>query len=307
MILVYLQSEINCFSAKAHQVEFFNKLLSGRDTAILCEDETDFLRRIPEASAVIVWTFKQEWFALAPGLRDVYTPAAGRDYFKVVPPANVSMHYGAFHGKIMGETALGAILAMTRGLLSYAGVMKGDVAAHWPRTEIEPRCRMLNGSTVMILGFGNIGKYLAEMLSPFEVRLICITNREHPEYKEEYPAGYTFATLDSLDEYLSQADHIVCFLPSAEKTDNLLSEKRLALLKPTAYLYNFGRGNLIDEKALAERLQNGKLGGAILDVFKNEPLPPSSPLREAPNCFLYPHSSAFTPGYLDLYLESLVN
>jgi D-3-phosphoglycerate dehydrogenase len=66
-------------------------------------------------------------------------------------------------------------------------------------------------------------------------------------------------------------------------------------------IYNFGRGNLIDEEALAEALAAGRLAGAVLDVFKAEPLPENSPLRKAPNCWLYPHASAFAPDYLDLY------
>ena len=104
---------------------------------------------------------------------------------------------------------------------------------------------------------------------------------------------------------LPRADHLVAFLPSGPGTDRLLDARRLALLPPGAFLYNFGRGNAIDEDALAEALRAGRLGGAVLDVFRTEPLPADSPLRSAPRCHLYPHASAFAPDYLDLCFEEL--
>ncbi len=303
MILVYLRHELACFSATQRQIDRFNSLLKD-DNAVMAINEEDFLKKLPEATSVIVWTFKQEWFSLAVNLRHLYTPAAGKDYFKVIPPDNVTMHYGTFHGEIMGETALGAILGMTHGLIPFATAMKESDS--WPRRELVQRCDTLYGKTVLIMGFGNIGKYLAQMLTPFNLRLICITYHPHPEYRKEYPDSYTFATLDEVDNYLPNADHIVCILPSGKITDNLLSEERLSIIKPTAYIYNFGRGNLIDESALAQKLSEGKIAGAVLDVFQTEPLPATSALRSAPNCYLYPHSSAFSPSYLDLYFDSLV-
>ena len=113
------------------------------------------------------------------------------------------------------------------------------------------------------------------------------------------------ATAEELDALLPLADHVLCFLPSGPETDRLLDARRLALLKPTAFLCNFGRGNLLDEDALAAALRAGRLAGAVLDVFREEPLPASSPLRDAPNCRLLPHASAFSPDYLDLCFEEL--
>ena len=104
-----------------------------------------------------------------------------------------------------------------------------------------------------------------------------------------------------IDEILPLADHLASFLPSGPETEKLLGARRLAMMKPGAFLYNFGRGNLLDEEALAAALRRNALAGAVLDVFREEPLPADSPLRDAPNCFLYPHASAFAPDYLDLY------
>ena len=300
MLLVYLENEIPCFRPTDDQVARFERQLPEQADrpVVACRSEGEFLARLPEATAVFVWTFRQEWFALAPRLRHLCTPAAGRDYFKVVPPPEVTLHYGSFHGGIMGETALACVLGWCHGILPFADAMKDGPG--WPRVEMARRGRRLFGATVLVLGFGAIGRAFARMAAPFGPRIIGVTRTPHPELCAEFP-GATLATVDELDALLPQADHVVCFLPSGPETDNLLDRRRLALLRPGAVLYNFGRGNVVDEAALAEALSSGRLGGAVLDVFKAEPLPADSPLRRAPNCWLYPHASAFAPDYLDLY------
>lgn len=306
MTLIFLQSEIPCFQITDAQAHRFEASLPGgawRPVRV-CRSEAEFTALLPEAVAVFVWTFRQEWFALAPRLRHVCTPAAGRDYFKVVPPPGVALHYGSFHGAIMGETAVACVLAWCHGILPFAGAMRGEGGETWPRKTMAIHGRRLAGSTVTILGYGNIGQAFARMLSPFGTRVIGITRTERPERTAQAAAdGVETATIDRLDELLKVTDHLVCFLPSGPDTTNLLDDRRLGILRKGAVVYNFGRGNLIDEAALAMALSSGHLGGAILDVFQTEPLPVESPLRRAPNCWLYPHASAFAPDYLDLYFE----
>ena len=105
MILVFLQNAIPCFQATDEQVRRFEEALPPfADLPVrLCRTEDEFTALLPQATAVFVWTFRQEWFAIAPRLRHVCTPAAGRDYFTVEPPECVTMHYGSFHGAIMGR------------------------------------------------------------------------------------------------------------------------------------------------------------------------------------------------------------
>ncbi len=304
MILVYLESDIPCFRPTDEQVARFDRLLPAfaDRPVVLCREEEAFLAGLPKATAVFVWTFRQEWFARAPRLRHVCTPAAGRDYFKVVPPPEVTMHYGSFHGAIMGETALACVLGWCHGVLPFASAMKAGGGAEWPRVAMARHGRRLCGSTVTILGYGNIGRHFARLLAPFGAKVTGVTRTAHPELAEEAARlGVTLATADDLDDLLPATDHLVCFLPSGAATTKLLDARRLALLGPGAVVYNFGRGNLIDEEALAAALSDGRLGGAVLDVFQEEPLPAGSPLRHAPNCWLYPHASAFAPDYLDLY------
>lgn len=306
MILIYLPNELSCFSATNDDLEFLRKRLpyERQKSLHLSLDEEDFIANLPRAETVIVWRFRQEWFALAPHLRHIYTPSAGRDYFQVEPPPAVTMHYGNFHGTIMGETALACILAVTHGILPFATTMTKGTNP-WPRQEITSSKRIAL-STVAILGFGNIGQAFAKMLMPFGAKIIGITRTTHPELATKFPT-VELATIDELDSVLPEIDHLVCILPSGKETTDLIDANRIALMKDTAYIYNFGRGNLIDEDALVKALHNKKLGGAVLDVFKTEPLPDSSPLRSAPNCYLYPHSSAFSPDYLKLYFEKIIS
>ena len=318
MIAIYLQNPIPCFQPTDAQFGRLASLLGGQPALRLCRGEAEFLAALPAASAAVVWSFRQEWFALAPGLRAVFTPAAGRDYFKVSPPPGVTLHYGAFHGAIMGETALACLLAASHGLLQFSHAMRlpdsaapspscrrgPSDSAPYPRLAAAATARRLAGATVLVLGFGAIGRAFARMAAPFGPRVIGVTRLPHPELAAAFPSA-TLATIDSLDTLLPAADHVVSFLPSGPATDDIIDARRLSLMKPSAFLYNFGRGNAIDEAALDAALRAGRLAGAVLDVFKEEPLPPASPLRTAPNCWLYPHSSAFSPDYLDLYFASV--
>jgi phosphoglycerate dehydrogenase-like enzyme len=108
-----------------------------------------------------------------------------------------------------------------------------------------------------------------------------------------------------LDTVLPAADHLVLALPGGAETDSLLDARRLSLLPPHAAIYNVGRGNAIDESALASALVAQAIAAAYLDVFAREPLPADSPLRSCPNAFLLPHISAIAPNYLDLFLREL--
>lgn len=300
MILVYLENQVPYFRPTDAQIARFDRILpANADRPVrVCRNEAEFVSLLPQATAVFVWSFKQEWFALAPGLRHVCTPAAGRDYFRVTPPPEVEMHYGSFHGAIMGETALGAMLACAHGLLQSASAMRAPLNAAWPRDDFAA-ARRLAGSTVLILGCGYIGSALAKMLKPFGTRTIGVTRSGRAVEDAEA------APVSKLDELLPLVDHVVCFLPSGKETDGLLGAARFARFKPSAFLYNFGRGNAIDEAALAGALNERRLAGAVLDVFSSEPLAADSPLRSARNCFLYPHASAFAPDYLDLYFDKV--
>ena len=273
-----------------------------------CFTEDEFIEQLPTADAVSVWVFKQEWFAIAPKLKYLCTPAAGRDYFKVVPPAGVEMRYGSFHAPIMAETVLGIVIGMSHRLLQNATAMRADndnqEAKAWPRDAFTGYATRCYKKHAIILGFGHIGLEIGRLLKGIGCRITGV-KRTIGAAPAWFDADDRQVTLDKLAPLLPFADHVICVLPSDTGAIHVVDKEFLSSLPPTAFIYNVGRGVSIDEEALAIALNEGKIAGAVLDVFEKEPLSIDSPLRTAKNCYLYPHVSAVSPDYLSLYLQDL--
>lgn len=270
----------------------------------VCSDENSFVNELQNADVAVVWTFRQEWFALSPRLKVLATPAAGKDYFHVNPPDGVQLVYGTFHGAIMAETAAGMIIGMSRRLLQTAQLMTSQ-GKTWPRDAVSGKARRVRGSRVTILGFGHIGSEIGRILKPFGCRITGIRRSLAAAAPDWFGPEDRVISIADLDEALACTDHLVCVLPGGEQTTGLIGKKQISMLPDGAFIYNLGRGNAIDECALADGLSSGHIAGAALDVFAVEPLPDDSPLRTAPNTVLYPHSSAFSPDYMDLFAEEL--
>lgn len=293
--------EVECFNFGEQDLSRLSSAIPLAET-IVCGDKDAFLEALPRTEIAAVWRFSQEWFALAPQLRWLVTPAAGRDYFHVEAPQNVCVHYCSFHGRIMGETAVGMILAAARGIIQSAQMQKAQI---WPRSEVSRAMGSLYGAHVVILGFGHVGIDVGRLAKAFGVRITGV--KQSPTASPEYfTEGDRVVTVAELDGILPEADHLVVCLPSGTGTDRILDARRLALLPGHGWLYNIGRGNAIDEAALNKALREGRIAGACLDVFEREPLPAESALREAPNVLLMPHVSAVSPAYMDCFLDEFI-
>lgn len=153
----------------------------------------------------------------------------------------------------------------------------------WAYAKLRPVTRILSDQTVLLLGFGAIGRRVAELLAPFHVKVVAVRRTVRGDEPVE-----TF-TMDAMDELLPFADHVVNVLPAASSTNGLLNAARFRLMKPGAGVYNVGRGTTIDQNALIDALIAGRLSAAYLDVTDPEPLPSDHPLWAAPNCFITPH------------------
>jgi phosphoglycerate dehydrogenase-like enzyme len=136
-----------------------------------------------------------------------------------------------------------------------------------------------------LLGFGAIGRRLAHLLAPFDMKITAVRRTVHSE------RGVRIVPEELLSSALGEADHVVNILPDNASTRNYVNARRLACLKPGARFYNVGRGTTVDEAALLAALQAGRLGAAYLDVTAVEPLPVEHPLWTAPNCFITPHTA----------------
>jgi phosphoglycerate dehydrogenase-like enzyme len=154
----------------------------------------------------------------------------------------------------------------------------------WHYTERRYDSRVLTGQTVLLLGFGAIGRRLADLLAPFGVTLFAVRRQTRSE------RAVRIIPEEKVSSALAQADHVVNILPENAATRNYVNARRLACCKPGARFYNVGRGTTVDQAALLAALQSGRLGAAYLDVMDPEPLPPEHPLWGAPNCFITPHT-----------------
>lgn len=196
--------------------------------------------------------------------------------------ANVT---GAF-GTVISEYILAGILTLSRGFLHYHDRQRQHI---WQEIRQE---RLLNGRSALILGCGDIGRATALKLRAFGVRTTGI--RRCPAETAGFDRVYG---ADMLDWLLPEADIVICCLPHTAETEGMLSERRFGLMKQGALLVNVGRGSLIDESALINALNSGRLSGAVLDVFGTEPLPETSPLWDMENVLITPHISGPSFGH----------
>ncbi len=269
---------------------------------VRCEAEEQFVAALPDADMAVTWKFRPEWTALAPKLKVIATPAAGREMIKPEPREGLETLFGTFHGEMMAETVVGMMLAFARGI-KLSMDMRGK--HNWPRQEISAQMFALRGSLAVILGFGHIGKWIGRLLKPFGVRLTGV-NRSDMTRPVYFTENDTVVPIADLDQVLASADHLIAALPGTSETDKIINKDRLQLLSNKAFVYNVGRGNSIDATALADALQSGKLAGAGLDVYEREPLAMDSPLRLCDNVILLPHVSAMAPNYLDLFFNEFI-
>jgi phosphoglycerate dehydrogenase-like enzyme len=171
----------------------------------------------------------------------------------------------------------------------------------------------LRDVTVGIVGFGSIGRTVAALATSFGCRVVAV--RRHSELEatarsaddEESPAADLrldrVGGPDTLPELLSEADFIVLAAPLTPETEDMINAETLAMVKPGAWLINVARGRLVDERALLRALRDGHLGGAVLDTFRDEPLPPMSSFYDMPNVIVTPHTAWSSGRVLDRSVE----
>jgi len=290
--LVWLNWPVGAFRLNARSQAVLERLLPAGARLIVVRGERAFLRALPEATHAICWNFDTAWFARAPKLRVLATPSAGRELLPAdadLPPG-VTRVNGAFHGAIMCETVLACILAHARGLYRAYDFQRAGTL--WPRAEMSPFCSLVAGTHAVILGYGKIGHAVGTRLEALGVSVTGIRRRN---IKDLLPA-------------LRTADWLVVVLPADTGTDNIVNRRVLAALPRRAVLVNVGRGNAVDEAALADALRRRRLAGAYLDVFRKEPLTADSPLAaDLPGLVRLPHMAAFAPEYLPLFFRELAN
>lgn len=238
--------------------------------------------------------------AAAPRLRWVQTHWAGVDKTINAPiftSGDVILTTGAgIHAVNIGEYTLMMMLALAHKLplafrMMQAGAWSDDRAAFMPME--------LRGATLGLIGYGQIGREIARLAQAFGMQVLALRRRRAPE-EEQRSEGVVFVGRDQLPALLAQSDFVVVATPLTPETQRMLDASALRHMKPTAFLINVGRGAVVDESALAAAIAEGRIAGAALDVFEQEPLPADSPLWRLAaegRVILTPHIAGQTPRY----------
>jgi phosphoglycerate dehydrogenase-like enzyme len=238
--------------------------------------------------------------ARAPALRWVHSAAAGVE--RLLTPAararalSITNARGVFSRPI-AEYVLMMVLAVSRRLPQ---LLELQAERTWQPLE----GRELRDVTLGIAGFGSIGRAVAELAAPFGPRVIAMRRDPTPRPDEPpLPPGVELRGPEAFGDLLAASDFVVLALPLTVETEDLVDDRALALMKRTAWLVNVARGRLIVERALLRALQEGRLGGAVLDAFRDEPLPPTSPFYDLANVILTPQTSWSSARVLDRSVE----
>ena len=259
------------------------------------------------ADAVILWSWPvltDELLDAAPRLRYAGHIDIGQQGARIALrrglPVSVSRHG---FSPAVAELALGLILSLLRRISDYHQPMRLGTET-WVRAfpaDLNPLERELTGSHVGLVGFGRVGRRLAELLRPFQTTL-----RVHDPFVADDLLAAHGAARAELAEMLRASDVVVICAASNPGTRRLLGRDEIALLKPNAVLVNVARAALVDTEALVERLRRGDLFAA-LDVFDREPLAHDSVLRTLPNAYLTPHRAGGIIASVVRILEYLVD
>lgn len=295
-IVLSLPNTIRAFALQPEQLATL-QARHPQHQLVVAPEEPELLRQLPDAGAALVWRFSAAWYALAPKLRFVATPAAGKERLQPDPSGRVRAVHGSFHGKIMAESLLAMLLYFTRRF----DLALADQRAHRYGPDQYSTTRRLAGQRALIVGYGALGRECARLLKAVGMHVTGVKRRLTGDAG---PAD-SVHTIDELPRLLGEADHVIATLPGDTGTNHLFADAQFRAMRPTAGFYNLGRGNAVDEAALLRALESGTLAHAFLDVFEREPLPADSPIWDAPNLALTPHASASNAEYLDLWLEEL--
>ena len=197
-------------------------------------------------------------------------------------------------GPQMTEYVLGYLLAHELRVVERA---RQQAARNW----FDSPSGILHGKRLGIMGTGSIGAHIAGMARAFglEVRGLSQSGTQSPDFDDVRP-------VEDLHNFLEGLDYLVSVLPATHGTTHLLDDVALAKLPPHAYFINVGRGNVVDDDALMDALNHGRLAGAALDVFDEEPVPADSPLWKTPNLMITAHIAAMShPGLIvPIFIEN---
>jgi phosphoglycerate dehydrogenase-like enzyme len=230
---------------------------------------------------------------LAAGARWVHSRSAGLEtllFPALVDSPAVLTNARGVYSPALAEFTLGALLYFAKDV---PRLRRSQAAGKWDPFDMEP----LAGRTVGIVGYGDIGQAVARRARTFGMGVIGL--RRRPEASAGDPLVDEVLPLEARLDLFRRADDVVIATPLTPETRGLVGRAEIGAMKPTATLTNLGRGAVIDEPALIEALEAGRIKGAALDVFATEPLPAGHPFWRLENVLVSPHCADNKPGWLE--------
>ena len=231
----------------------------------------------------------------APRLKWIQTTGAGIDSLMPLdwlPQDVVLTNNTGAHGAKAEDSCAMALLMLNSRLPQ---VMTNQRERRWQQIYSTP----IAGRTAVVVGFGDLGQGAGRAAKQLGLEVLAVTRSG----KAGRPADAVFP-VSRIDRVLPKGDFVIVTTPLTAETRGLFSRARLDLMKPGAGFVNIGRSPIVDYAALAEKLRDGSISGAVLDVFDQEPLPPESPLWHTPNLVITPHISCDNPHYIDQLFDT---
>ncbi|GIV78153.1 D-2-hydroxyacid dehydrogenase [Litorilinea aerophila] len=267
------------------QIQAFQELAErlGGHQVIHVTDEESAVAAAPEVE-VILGHFRPAVCAAAPRLRWIQSFSTGMDKFlfpEIIEREEVQIsNVAGLYASQGAEHAWALLLALARQIPL---AVENRARRLWQSGPVI----QISGGTLGLIGLGGFGMEMAKRAQGYDMTILAIdpVRTEKPPFVAELRPS----SRENLHDLLRRSDVVMTACPLTRETYHLIGREELALMKPTAYLINVTRGGIIDEPALVEALEKGQIAGAGLDVTEVEPLPPDSPLWDAPNLILTPH------------------
>lgn len=267
-------------------------IASEAEILAIAEDELTLARHVAAAEVVFIWAsvpLLANLWPQARAVRWVHAGWAGVDrllFPELVASDAVLTRSAGIYGNSLAEYALAAMLYFAKRIPELMAYQRARVWRKITPTD-------LRGKTLGVVGLGDVGTAVAEKGKALGMRVIGLrrTGGEPPACVD------AVLPLAGLDQLLAAADYVVLCTPLTAETRGLIGERELALMRPGAVLVNIARGGVVREEALLAALREGRLGGAAVDVFEEEPLPPDSPFYDVPNILISAHTVDTVPGW----------
>jgi len=250
------------------------------DVETLPRKERPSADQLARTQALMAYTVPAGLLPAMPKLRWAQVMTAGVEEWLALPdlPEGLVLTCArGTHAESMPENIIGALLYVAK---PYAAAVANQKRGTWVRTVAQP----LTGRTLGILGLGAIGQHVARIASVLGMRVIGTRRRPEPA-----PNVAKVLPSDRTPEVLGESDFVLLLLPATPETENFVDAERLAMMKPGAWLLNFGRGHLVKDDDLIAAVKAKKIAGAVLDVFRQEPLPAEHPFWTTEGIIVLPH------------------